>query len=142
MINRGLGLPSLRNFGCARLGLISIRSRARLAEAGFDAGVKRSSLNLHDGAARRACKFPAETGGRTQSEHYTRIRPMRDRRRCARPRARRRSGNHADRRHPGSNGVSVRSRPSNGLSAVGIHCGPADDRAKPRYDQGSSRCPR
>jgi 4-hydroxy-2-oxoheptanedioate aldolase len=31
--------------------------------------VNRRSLNLHDGAARRACKSPAETGGRTQSEH-------------------------------------------------------------------------
>jgi hypothetical protein len=43
-------------------------SRARLPEARIDAGVKRRSLNLHDRAARRACKSPAETGGRTQSE--------------------------------------------------------------------------
>jgi hypothetical protein len=49
MINRRLGLLSLRNLGCARLGGSRSGHERGLAEAGFDAGVNHSSLNLHDG---------------------------------------------------------------------------------------------
>jgi hypothetical protein len=69
VINRGLGLPPQRSVAGARSRRIPIRSRTK---AGGGTSRSRSEPQLlkldHDGTARRACKFPAETG-RTQIEH-------------------------------------------------------------------------